>query len=245
MTDNYKYITINSFNKQQSESDTNFTMTINGTFSEDFSQIALVNFICTNSFYNVDDNNNTFDFQEDSGDPVSATITPGNYDLAAIITALQTAMNGVSPNSYTYTITSSAITNMITITSSLGTFSVLITGGLNLMLGFSRYTATGQNNANTAPRIYNLSRYGFFNLICSLSSDSTYNTSTRYRQSIMSYIPICESQNGDIFSFRPQQWSWHNTSTERVNSIQIQLTDEYGNDINLNGGYLSLNLVLR
>lgn len=244
MSENFKYVTINSFDRPNG-TDTNFYVTLNGTFTEQFSQIALVDFICTNSFYNVDSTNNTLIFQENSGGVVTATITPGNYALSTMITALQTAMNAVSVNGYTYTITADPITNFITITASAGTFSIKNTGTLNLMLGFSRSTSTSQNNANTGTRIYNLSRYGFLHLICSCSRGDTFNTTTGNRQGILAYIPICESQFGDVYSFRPQPFTWRDIAYPQVDQIQLQLTDDQGNVVDLNGGYMSVSLVLR
>lgn len=243
---NYKYVIINSFDRTGGAGDTDFYVTLNGTFREEFDQVGLVNCIMTNSFYNVDSTNNTFDFEEDAGGDVSATITAGNYSLGDMLTALKTAMEAVSPNTRTYTLTSSTITGKITITGSAGTFSVLTTGGLNLMLGFSRSTATGQNLANTAPRIYNFSRYSFLNLQCSACKSDTFNTINGGRQNILSFIPVTESSNGDILSFRPNDINWVDISDRTsTDQIAIRLTDDNNNIIDLNGGYLSLYLAFR
>lgn len=242
--ENYKFVTINSFDRANG-SDSNFTVTLNGTFREDFTQMALVNFICTNTFYNVDSTNNTFNFQENIGAVTTATLAVGNYTLTDIITALETAMDAISANARTYTITSSSLTNKLTITGSAGTFLVKSTGGLNLMLGFSRSSDTTTALAVISPRIYNLSRYSFFHLSCTLSKGDTFNTSVGNRENIIGYIPVCESSNGDIYSFRPNPFCWRDVSYPNIDQLQVKLTDDQGVEIELNGGFMSMCLVFR
>ena len=99
--ESYKYILINSFDRPtKSESDSDFQVNVVGNF-DDLSQVALSHCIITNSFYNVDSSNNTFNFQENAGPAVSASIAIGNYSLTEILPALKTAMEAVSPNSRT------------------------------------------------------------------------------------------------------------------------------------------------
>ena len=87
------------------------------------------------SYYNARssgvDANNTFIFSENGGTTTTATITAGYYTSTTIITALQTAMNTASPNHYTYTITYSTTTGLITI-SSTGNFKIMyVSTGVN------------------------------------------------------------------------------------------------------------------
>ena len=154
-------------------------------------------------------------------------------------------METASPNTRTYTMSTSTISNKVTITGSAGTFSVLSSGGLNLMLGFSRSTASGQNLANTGTRIYNMTRYAFLNVQCSACKSDTYNTINGGRQNVLSYIPITESASGDILSFRPQTLNWVDISNPNVDQLSFRLTDDSNNIIDLNGGYVSLYIALR
>lgn len=242
--DNYKYVVVNSFDSFGT-SDSDFYVPLNGTFREEFSQMALVNCVMTATYYNVDSSNNTFNFQEDSGSAVSATLTAGNYTITDMLSSLKTAMEAVSPNTRTYTLTVSGITNLLTITGSAGTFSVLTTGGLNLMLGFSRSTASGQHLANTGTRIYNLCRYGFLNLTCSVTKGDTFNTIVGNRQDILSYIPVSEASFGDVWSFRPQSLNWIDVKAPSVDRLEIKLVDDSNNVVDLNGGYISLYIALK
>lgn len=250
MTDfNYKYVLVNSFDRVGG-SDTDPVFALNGTFREEFDEMALVGFVATNTFYNVSSSNNTLQFQERNLGVVypikTATVPVGNYTLTNLITALQTAMNSQSALSATFTITSSALTGKLTINISVGEFKIVATqNSLNLMLGFSRTTDTAFQQNVLAPRIYNLSRYGFFNLQCSLTRGDVYNTITGNRQNILASIPISQSNFGDIYSFRPPVLNWINTSSPVIDQITLRLTDDENNLIDLNGGYMTCILAFR
>jgi len=247
--ESYKYIVINSYDRPNTnESDSNFNLSITGGTSYNrLSQVAVARFICTNSVYNVDSSNNSFSFQENIGPLATALITAGNYSLSQIIPALQNAMNAVSPNSRTYIITSSNITNKLTITGSAGTFNVIADGGLglNLMLGFSRRNDSPAGLSVIAPRIYNLSRFSNFVLKSNLPRGDTYNTVEGNRQGILDTIPISESSNGDIFVYHPTELLWRDLSYSSIEQISLRLTDEKDKDIELNGGFMSVYLVLK
>lgn len=245
MTDSYKSITVNSFDRSAG-TDTNFDVSLNGTFREEFKQICLGNLIMTNTLYNVDSTNNTLVFQENTGSAVTATISAGNYSIVDLIPALQTAMNAVSVNSRTYIITSSNVTMKLTITGSAGTFSVLSTGGLNLMLGFSRSTATGQNLANTGSRIFNLSRYPYLNVYASCVRGDTFNTITGNREGCLSFVSSAESGPGDMLVFRPQAgFEWRDVLTPYIDAIHFRIADKEGTTIDLNGGFCAISLLAR
>jgi hypothetical protein len=245
----YKYIVINSYDRPNSnESDSNFSLSITGGTSYNrLSQVAVARFVCTNSVYNVDSSNNSFSFQEDVGPSATALIIPGNYSLSQIIPALQSAMNAVSPNSRTYVISSSNVTNKLTITASAGTFNVIADNGsgLNLMLGFSRRTNSSTGLSVIAPRIYNLSRFSNFVLKSNLPRGDTYNTVEGNRQAILDTIPISESSNGDIFVYHPTELLWRDLSYSSIEQISLRLCDEKDKDIDLQGGFMSVYLILK
>lgn len=95
------------------------------------------------SYYVFNSINNTFTLTEsDGGGAVLVSIPVGNYTSTTILTALATALNTVSPNSHAYTVTFSASTQLLTVTSNAGgtkTFTLTF-GGAN-------------DNGNTNPRL--------------------------------------------------------------------------------------------
>ena len=244
-----KYIIINSYDRpNQNESDTNFNLGVNGgsTFAG-LSQVGILRFVCTNSIYNVDSSNNFIKFQENTGPEVTAIIpNNGNYSLNNLITALQTAMDLVSPNSRTYTITSSVITNKITI-SSTGSFTIKADQGLglNLMLGFSRRSDSSTGIAITAPRIFNLNRFSSLVIKSNLVRGDTYNTVVGNREGILDTVPISDAYSGDIFTYEKDFIAWRDLSYNAIEQINIRVVDDKDKEVNLNGGFLSVYLVLR
>lgn len=244
MTEHYKKILINSFDALVG-TDTDFFINLNGTFPERFSQVCLRTLIMTNTLYNVDSTNNTFVFQETGESSTTVTLTAGNYSITSMITALQTALDAASPNTRTYTITTNTITNKLTITGSAGTFKVIHTGGLNLMLGFSTSTDTSAALAVTAGRIYNLTRYGGLNLYLSACKADTFNTITGSREAMLAYIPICEAASGDVYPYLPHDFEWTDISIDNVDYLHVRLADDTSTTVNLNGGYMSVYLLLR
>lgn len=249
MSESMKYIIINSYDRpNQNESDSNFNLGITGGSNyAGLSKVAVARFVCTNSVYNVDSSNNKLNFEEDTGGPVVATVPTGNYSMTTILPALKLAMETVSPNSRTYTITSSVVTNKLTITGSSGTFTILSDNGLglNLMLGFSRRSNSSTGLSVTAPRIYNLNRYSSFILKSNLTRGDTYNTVQNNRQAILDTIPISQSFSGDIFTYQPSVLLWRDLSYSSIEQIQLRLTDDKDREIDLNGGFMSVYLVVK
>lgn len=244
------YIYVNSYDKTNG-TDTDFISYVNisGPTLADKTEVALSQLIITNSIYNVDSSNNKFNFREESNGTIeTATINPGSYSLAQLLPVLKTAMDNSSENSRTYTLTSSTITNKITISSNVGTFSVCPDNGegLNLMLGFSRFNETSQSATQIAPRIYNLSRYGNLLLYCSVIEGNNYNTSSGTTDQILESIPLVESNSGDIFVYEPVDLNWRKLGQQgKINQLRFVLRDATGNTIDLNGGYMSLVLKLK
>lgn len=244
MSEDYKFIVVNSFNRA-SGTDTNFNVNLNGTFPERFSQMCLLNLIMTNTMYNVTTSNNTFVFQETGEDAVTCSLSVGNYTIYDIINNLPTAMNAVSPLSRTYTMSISSITNKLTITASAGTFTVLSSGGLNLMLGFSTNNNSTTGLTVTGTRVYNMARYGGLMLYCSSCKGDVYNTVTGNRQGNLAYIPVVEANTGELFSFRPHALEWRDLSQENIDTMNFRLADDTSKDVDLNGGYMALYIALR
>jgi hypothetical protein len=248
--DSYKYAIINSFDRPNTtESDSDFNTNIIGGGFENLKQVAIAQVVLTNSFYNVDSTNNTIVFQEFNGSANStrtATIaTSGNYSLPNLISALGVAMSTASAYSRTYTITTSPITELLTITGSGGSFNVQPSGGLNLILGFSRNNASATGSSCTGSRIYNLTRYANLILSSNICKGDTFNTIVDASQGILDVIPIAQSLSGAIYTYQPPRYNWRNLSGDKVNQIRLTLTDDFNNVVNLNGGYISVYLIFR
>lgn len=99
--------------------------------------ISLLSAEVPKSQYNVNSSNNKIYFQETNaqvsgGTFLEATIPVGDYTLATLKTALESAMNGVGTATYTLDITTNAAQSKVALSSTLGgvdLFNLLFNGG--------------------------------------------------------------------------------------------------------------------
>lgn len=96
------------------------------TNDQDLHQISGVrikSIMIPNSQYNINSNNDTLYLTTSLSATTDYTIAQGQYTIASLITALQTAINAAI-NPETMTITQDALTQKLTFTQSSGTFSM-------------------------------------------------------------------------------------------------------------------------
>lgn len=119
------------------------------------------------SFYVITTGNNEIPFQENIGVAATATLTSGNYTPSTLAAEIATQMSAVSPNVRAYTVTYSAITDVITISVNLGTFALLWASSTQKLWRNLGYTSssTTQAASQTNPRGLQLSyNYVFLNI---------------------------------------------------------------------------------
>ena len=86
--------------------------------------IKVIDYNIPYAWYPVNARNNLLVFSEDGGVRTLATLTPGVYTVAQMITEIQTRMNAVSDNGRTYTVAVNGNTGIMTITASVGDFTI-------------------------------------------------------------------------------------------------------------------------
>lgn len=111
----------------------------------------------SSGYFVVTSSNNKINFKESGGGPeLTATVTVGNYGVTTLRAAVKSAMEAVTANARTYTVTQSAVTGKWTIAGS--TFlSLLFSTGTNAatslrdVIGFSSNDFTG-STSYTGPK---------------------------------------------------------------------------------------------
>ena len=232
-----------------SRSDTNFTITTSQTFAG-FKFGRLSKFVITDTLYNVPSGANTFTFKvadDSSGTNVVTlpiSITPGNYQISDITAALKSACDtaiAASTQTGTTTWTPSTSTGKLTFGISGGKYISVVADngtGLNLQLGFSRSTDFPLTLSNiTAPRVYNLQKYNLLLLYTNIVVANSFNSNNSSRVSMLDMIPIAASNFGSILSYIPPNNDWIRLSETSLSSVFINVVDENGNNIDLNGGF--------
>lgn len=202
--------------------------------------------------YNVNTSNNTISFSDPGGTHL-ATVPPGSYTLATLLTAVATAMNAVS-SGYTVSGTSTVtIANTTPVNFSLlfNTFAanrtqVAPTYGLKpsstmaSMLGFSNAIDTPSNVATiTGPNVAN----PFWNQHLNITLGSSLTDQINARGTNRSFrIPVGNVTAGTFFRYEsPTDKTLQKTRIDQLeSSFGVIVTDDSGTQINFQGTNWSL-----
>lgn len=236
---------INSANRLVSgDSSGDFTFSFNDTVNR-ISEISIEKIEIPFSFYVINSTNNVLTFN-DAAD--SITITPGNYTGSSLTTEmnirLAIAFAGQSPN-----VTFSSSTYKLTITKTaafkVDTFADQPTSTASKMLGFQVTSATstsvtGDSALNISGPNYILITSSFFTAPIqhnTLYSDSSYSN-------VFWSVPI-DTSPGNIITSTPKSPIRLNYKFTVSSSdvIDLQLRDDLGNVLSLNGLDWSMHLV--
>lgn len=188
------------------------------------------------SFYNVDYFNDLLVYNVNGGSDINITIPQGNYNVTTLRTYLTSVMTG-------FTITYSSLNNSYTFTHSTYDFSFKKTSTCMEILGFDEnedyssisksMTSINSINLFTIRNVYIQSN----NLILNNINNSTPNNCT-----ILASIPLTTGQ------FSVVTFSNVNNVRSRIDSIRnftqlnINLTDQDGDILDLNGCHFSITL---
>lgn len=210
-----------------------------------FCEGGLLNAQIPVSFYQVAYYNNTLVYEVD-GTPYTLTIPVGNYNFSTFSTALATAF-----------LNSSGFTFNITISETTGRLSFMIIGthtytfyGLSSgttcfkILGFDP-TLDYPSSGITLDAPYLLNLLGAKKLkISSLTFSNNGNDTTNYATSnIISTLSVDAPSYG-LIVYNNLSDIYGKLKVKRIDSIDIQIKDEYGNLINFNNTDWSITLAL-
>ncbi len=187
-----------------------------------------------NTLYNVKDDTRSFIIND--GSIKTATIPPGSYDVLALCSAIQTALNVVSSN---FTVTYDSITMKITV-SRTSVFSIIGTSSLRLVMGYSQVDKTGATTY-TADNVVNLNPITtLFLQIQELSSHSISTCGT-----LFTYIIPLAVNSGEIATFSSGSF-YHQTvelsKKTNISRLHVRLCSDNQITAELNGGEWSFTL---
>jgi len=215
--------------------------------SQHYIYLSIANGSIPYSFYNIDDTNNFLKFGFIGDDTVNTRWIPqGNYNASQIVNYLNYEMNRTETNNL-YKVTYDIITNKITITNSQNFYFHHESTCLEL-LGFSFPNFTGI--PDMLDTIYTLQSDMCVNLlskssICIHSNLLSGNISTNpdlFDNTILTQIPVSTPPYSLITFSNQSARSCLYTNT--ISYINIKLTDQDNNILNLNGCHWSMTLEL-
>ena len=176
------------------------------------------------TFFTLDETNNTFVFDEGGG-PLTCLLTPAYYTNASVLTELQTQLNAVG--GLTYTVTLAANTQRISVTVASGTFSLGMNGVVS-PLGF--VADTGVAGSHTATQLLNLERHQslLLDVNDTLELEGSGYASTFVIPSDVDTLQVVDYTPSDHF----RQTMEFRSDT---NMLKVRLKDQGNRDIDLKG----------
>jgi hypothetical protein len=184
------------------------------------------------TFYNINSSNNVLNYSI-GGTNYSFIIAQGNYNVVNLKDYLMSNLPG-------FIITYSPITNKYTFTQNYYGFSFLNTSTCLNILGFSQQTITSNGTSLTSTQSVNLNPIRCV-CICSDLPSSNISLNSKNKNNILCSIPITTQPNSIITYLNHNNFKI-NTYANVLSSIRIQLMDQDGNLLNLNGTNWSMTI---
>ncbi len=238
---NFNYIHVNSKDRLTgSIGSTDFYVNIGQGLYLDRIQLDSVQIPYT--YYNVNTSNNTLVVNWNSSN-TTLTITPGNYTLAGLQSALNTAVQTINSNinvsldnqTWRFTFSfSSASPN----TGSL----ILSQSTINRLIGFPSTTNTNSASMLTSTSVALMNDQAFLFICIDGVGDNIISTTNGNKYTF--YIPV-DVNGGDVLSYQTQL---DQNQILKVNqpikylSLHVRLLDNFGNSLNLNESDWSMTL---
>ena len=195
------------------------------------------------TFRNTNENNNFIDYKENDILKTPIQINSGNYNILELITEIQTQLNNnTSFASNNYTLTYNQIENKVTI-SSLATENTefLFNSGINVLksinrqLGYTNDANITINNltSSTSDSFVDLIRIHSLFIRSNLASNSSIDSDSLTNTDILVNIPINSNPLSMIQYQYYEGMSYNLIDNDKITQINIRLTDQNGNLIDL------------
>ena len=182
--------------------------------------VSLHSFSFTNSFYNINTNNNNFYYTVDNVHTISTSIPIGNYDIDSLITEL----NGLFINTLVFTY--SIKTLKITITSS--TPFRLVTGTKNIyeVLGFDDVIPyTTLTTTYTSPHLFNMIGIQCLNICINNLNMKSISVKNSVKYNIIDNI-LVTSVPGEVQHYCNHDNFRYVISDESIDFLNISILDQ-------------------
>ncbi len=193
-----------------------------------------------NSYYVFNSQTNSIKFTENGEAEATATITPGNYTSTTILTEIKAALEAVSPDSRTYTVTLDTSTLKITIAVSSGT--VIINGATSTAGEFIGFTVANSTAASVeGNQVLNLSGPNYLILRSNLSAlyNRSFYVDGKSANNAVCRVPV-HSNSSEVVFYDASTRPYHQCVSGDINDVSFYLTDEANRRIDLNGGILTV-----
>lgn len=193
------------------------------------------------SFYNVDTNNNVFNYRI-SGINYNIQITPGNYNYTTLVSIMTSKFTA---NGHTFTIALNQASNIVTMTyTSVGTWQQILPSSIYNILGMDNTTYNIVSNTFTMPNLFNLigiTKIKIYSQNLSINSlDSINNcSSNNLIETISVYVP-----GFSLIVYNNIDSTYGHLKTSYLSTLDIQIKDQNGAFIDFHGIDWTMSIVL-
>jgi hypothetical protein len=188
--------------------------------------LSVVNASIPLSYYNVNNNNNTLNYQLSGGSAITIVLTNGNYN----VNTLMTLLNSVLTN---FTVSYNSITNKYNFVHATTDFTFYNTSTCFSILGLTSNDQLSIARILPSNRCINLSPLRTFMISSNLKTGNV-NLSATEILNILCTIPIVSNNTGVVNYSNDNDFKC-NLYTNVLGSINIKITDQDGNNIDFNG----------
>jgi hypothetical protein len=167
---------------------------------------------------------NTFSWTE-GGESKIASVTAGNYSITELLTALGTAMNAVTTNTYTFTKSDTTQKVSVTSTNSITIGSSYLSKHLGFVSGQAGTSITATNSYSlNVPDMY----YGI---------QTNFSSNYDSKSSPFSYkVPIAVDAGYIQYHLKGSTFEQHvDVDLDKLAQVSLRLVDYYGTVCSLNG----------
>lgn len=197
--------------------------------------IGLTNLTMPNSMYNIVDGKNTITIND-----VTYTITAGNYSADDLVTAINTQITAIGSvsfdnvdNSFTFTFNDPAVINSTTMERPLG---------LGVTNTYNTQLPTNIVSSYTANNICDLG--GTTNIYIRMRNLTMNNLDSRGRTNNIIASIVNNTNYGGYIFFVPPEVLYYQITEQTIGHLDIELTDQEGELINLNGADYNITLTI-
>lgn len=199
----------------------------------DIKGLKLINCTIPLTYYNINNTNNKFSYEEDTGGSKELTLVNGAYTSTTLSTHLKSLLDTDSDGGDTYTVTVDTTSFKMTIAST-GTFQVYVSIS-SCITGFSVASGSGTSHIGTdvinLTYIRHLYLHGDFGNYIGAASTITSNT---VNNNVIATIPVGETL-GNIVNYTYHNAEYFDCNFEQQ-EYELYFTDENNNLIDFNGG---------
>lgn len=195
--------------------------------------VGLTNLTIPNTIYNFNSSNNSITFTQ--GTTVTVTVSVGNYSASSLTTALNTAIAAAGKS-----ITVSFDEENAVFTFTGGSAFTIDSATMFRQLGLKDQLPTASGTTYTATQVCDFA--GATNLYIRIRNLSINNLDSRGKTSNIIASIVNNVNYGDYIFYTPPEVLYFQINEQQLSHIDIEITDQEGNLIQLNGASFNMTL---